>query len=123
MNIVDSSGWLAFFADEPNARHFALPIEQTDQLLVPTITLTEVFKCILRQASEAAALEAVAQMRRGRIAELDARIALEAAALGHALGLPLADSVIYATGRIHKALIWTQDADFEGHEGVKYFRK
>lgn len=123
MNIVDSSGWLAFFADEPNARHFALPIEQTDQLLVPSITLTEVFKRVLQQASEAAALEVAAQMRRGRVVDLDARIALEAATVGHAHRLPLADSIIYATGRIHKALIWTQDGDFESLEGVKYFRK
>ncbi len=123
MNIVDSSGWLAFFADEPNAKHFALPLEQTDQLLVPSITLSEVFKRTLQQASEAAALQAVAQMRQGQVVDLDARIAIEAAALGHAHGLPLADSIIYATGRLHRALIWTQDADFEPLEGVKYFRK
>ncbi|MEE4173079.1 MAG: type II toxin-antitoxin system VapC family toxin [Xanthomonadales bacterium] len=120
---MDSSGWLAFFADEPNAQHFALPLEKTDQLLVPSITLTEVFKRILQQAAEAAALEAVAQMRRGRVVELDARIAVEAATLGHAHGLPLANSIIYATGRLHRALIWTQDGDFESLEGVKYFRK
>ena len=123
MNIVDSSGWLAFFADEPNAAHFSLPIEQTEQLLVPSITLAEVFKRVLQQTSEAAALEAVAHMRRGRIVDLDARIAMEAANLGHRLKLPLAGSIIYATGQLHRALIWTQDADFEALDGVKFFRK
>jgi predicted nucleic acid-binding protein len=123
VNIVDSSGWLAYFADEPNAEHFALPIEQTEQLLVPSITLSEVFKRVLTQASEAAALEAVAQMRRGQVIDLDARLAVEAATLGHNLGLPVADSIIYATGQVYRALVWTQDADFESLDGVKYFRK
>jgi len=123
MNVVDSSAWLAYFAGDANAAHFALPIEKTDQLLVPSITLTEVFKSVLRQVSEHAALEVIAQMRRGRVVDLDAGLAVDAATFGHTLKLPLADSIIYATAQQNKALVWTQDADFDGLPGVKYFKQ
>ncbi len=123
MNVVDSSGWLEFFADGPNARYFEAPIAETEQLVVPTISLLEVFKRVLQQRGENEALQAVAQMRQGRIVDLDATIALVAARLGLAEKLPLADSVMLATARVHSAVLWTQDADFERIEGVRYFRK
>ena len=123
MNVVDSSGWLEFFADGPNARYFEAPIAETEQLIVPTISLLEVFKRVLQQRGENEALQAVAQMRQGRIVDLDATIALAAAQLGLVEKLPLADSVMLATASVHSAVLWTQDADFERIEGVRYFRK
>lgn len=123
MNVVDSSAWLEYFADGPNAKHFAKPIENPDELLVPAITLLEVFKRIAQQRDEATALQYVAVMRQSTIVDLDASLALRAAALGLRHKLPLADSIIYATAQAADALVWTQDADFEGLAGVKFWRK
>lgn len=120
MNVVDSSGWLEFFADGANAGFFAKAITDTEHLLVPTISLLEVFKRVLRQRGEDAALQAVAHMRQGSVVTLDADIALAAAHLGLAHRLPLADSVMLATARRYAAVLWTQDADFRGIDGVRY---
>jgi len=123
VNVVDSSAWLAYFADEPNAQHFASAIEAPDTLIVPSITLLEVFKKVAQQRSEGVAMQYVAVMQQGRVVALDASLALLAASLGVRHKLPLADSIIYATAQQGNALIWTQDADFEGLEGVRYFVK
>jgi toxin FitB len=123
MNLVDSSAWLEYFADGPNAGFFASAIESTQNLIVPTICLMEVFKRILQQRGESAALNAVAQMQQGQVVNLDASIALDAARLGVQLKLPLADSIIVVHGRTHHATIWTQDSDFARLGGVKYVPK
>jgi toxin FitB len=123
LNVVDSSGWLEFFADSANAGVFAKPISDTTHLVVPSISLLEVFKRVLQQRGENAALQTVAHMRQGAVIPLDADIALSAAHLGVRHKLPLADSVILATARRYGATLWTQDADFEGIEGVRYFAR
>lgn len=123
MNVVDSSGWLEYFADTPNADFFATPILDTQNLLVPTISLLEVFKRVYQQRDENTALSAIALMRQGRLIELDGDLALAAAKLGLDFKLPLADSVILASAQAHNATLWTQDADFEGLEGVRYIAK
>lgn len=123
MNVVDSSGWLEYFADGPNAATFARPIEATRALIVPTLSIFEVFKRVMTQRGEDAALEAAALMRQGRVVPLDDALALEAARLSVAEGLALADSVILATARAHKATLWTQDADFADVTGVRYVSK
>ncbi len=123
MNVVDSSAWLEYFADGPNARHFARPIEHISDLLVPSISVLEVFRCILRQRNEDSALQAAAAMQRGTIIDLNVAIATTAAKLGVDLKLPLADSVMLATARLYSATLWTQDSDFAGIEGVKFFAK
>ena len=123
MNIVDSSGWLEYFADGPNASFFAAPIEDIEALVVPTLSLFEVFKRVLQQRDESAALQAAAVMQQGAVVDLGAAIALNAARLSVQLRLPLADSVILATARQHGAELWTQDADFEGIEGVQYRKR
>lgn len=123
MNIVDSSAWLAYFADEANAQNFASAIEAPDSLIVPSITLLEVFKKVAQQRGEGVALQYVAVMQQGRVVALDAALALLAATLGARHKLPLADSIIYATARQGNALVWTQDADFEALDGVRFFEK
>ena len=120
MNLVDSSGWLEYFANGPNAEFFAPAIEDTAKLVVPTICLLEVFKRVLQQRSESEALRVVAQMQQGQVVDLDSTLALSAAQLGHELKLPLADSVILATARACEAVLWTQDADFSKMRNVKY---
>lgn len=120
MNVVDSSAWLEYFADGPNAEEFAQAIEDTGALLVPSITLFEVFKRVRVQRDSEIALHAVSQMRRGRVIDLDADLAVAAADLSADLKLPLADSVILATARAFNATLWTQDSDFDGLEDVEY---
>jgi predicted nucleic acid-binding protein len=120
LNVVDSSGWLQFFADGPNAGFFARPITDTEQLTVPTISLFALFKRVLLQRGENAALQAVARMRQGNVVAWDADLALAAAHVGVWHKLPLADAVMLATARGHGATLWTQEADFEGIEGVRY---
>lgn len=124
MNVVDSSGWLEYFTDGRNATTFARPIHATTQLIVPSVSLFEVFKRVMMQRGEDAALEAVAMMRQGRVVPLDDALALEAARLSVEHRLPMADSIILATARAHKATLWTQDADFEKVTvGVRYISK
>ena len=123
MNVVDSSAWLEYFADGPNAQFFAPAVEDPDQLVVPTISLYEVFKRVLQQADEGAALQAVASMQQGKVIDLTHPLALRAAAISVQLKLPMADSIILATARSHGATLWTQDVDFENFEGVQYIPK
>ena len=121
MNLVDSSGWLEYFADGPNAECFAPSIEDTANLIVPSIIIYEVFKKVLQQRDEASALQSVAFIYQGKVVELDAGIALEAARISADIFLPMADSIIMATARRYEAVIWTQDSDFQNIEGVRYF--
>jgi len=120
MNVVDSCAWLEYFADGANARFFARAIEKTSELIVPTLSLYEVFKRILQQCSESDALQAVAVMQQGTVVDLDGRIALSAARISIAHKLPMADSVMLATARSSGATLWTQDDDFKGLSGVQY---
>ena len=122
MNVVDSSGWLEYFADGPNADFFAPAIQDTKALIVPTLSIYEVFKRILQQREEGEALQAIALMQQGTVVELDSRLALEAAKLSLEESLPLADSVMLATARAYDAILWTQDSDFKDSSGVKYVR-
>ena len=123
MNIVDSSGWLEYFSDGPNADYFAEPLGTVSELLVPTIILYEVFNVVCRQRGEDSALQAVALMQQGRVIELSSSIALLAAKLSLNTKIPMADSIILATTQINDATLWTQDNDFEGRPGVRYFPK
>lgn len=123
MNVVDSSGWLEYFADGSNADHFSETIENTAELIVPVISIFEVFKRVLQQRSEGDALKAVALMQQGQVIDLDVAISLSAANLSCKLKLPMADSIILATARAHLAVLWTQDADFANIQGVRYFPK
>jgi predicted nucleic acid-binding protein len=120
MNIIDSSGWLEYFASGPNADFFSEPIEDSKELLVPTISLYEVFKKILQERGETEALKATAFMQSGNILDLTSTIALHAATISNDLKIPMADSVMLASARENEAPLWTQDADFEGLEDVQY---
>ena len=123
MNIVDSSGWLAYFADEPNGKHFLIPLNDTASLVVPTVTIYEVFKVVLRESSENEALHAVVAMQKGTVVDLTPPLAIAASKLSLDYNLPMADSIILATAKEFDATLWTQDADFKNINGVKYFSK
>ena len=123
LNLVDSSGWLEYLGNGPNARYFAAPLKDTQQLLVPTICLYEVFRVVLRQRGKRDALRMAALMRQGREIELSPSLALEAARLAHEHNLAMADAIIFATARSFHATLWTQDADFKDVSGVRYYEK
>jgi predicted nucleic acid-binding protein len=123
VNVVDSSGWLEYLADGPNADFFAKPINATTDLVVPTLSLYEVFKRVVQQRGEDDALQAVALMHQGMVIELSASLALSAARIGLTEKIPMADSIMLATARSYGATLWSQDADFENTTGVKYTPK
>jgi toxin FitB len=120
VNVVDSSGWLEYFGDGPNADFFAGPLSDASELLVPAISIYEVFKRVLIDRGEGAAVQAVALMQQGEVADLSAASALAAARLSVEAKLPMADAIIYSVARSSGATLWTQDAHFEGMPGVKY---
>jgi predicted nucleic acid-binding protein len=120
VNVVDSSAWLEYFADGANASFFSGAIENTRELLVPALSLYEVYKRVLQQRGETAALHAVAVMQQGRVLPIDAVLAIRGARLSVELGLPMADSLMLATARANDAEFWTQDADFASVPGVRY---
>lgn len=123
MNIVDSSGWLCYFADEPSAENFQIPLRDTESLLVPVITIYEVSKVVLRESGENDALLAVAAMQKGKVVELTTKLALSAAKISLQDRLPMADSIILATAKEFGATLWTLDGDFKDIPGVNYFQK
>ena len=123
MNVVDSSGWLAYFADEPQAKHFNKPLTDPAALIVPTVSIYEVFKVVLRESSENEALQAVAAMQKGKVIDLTPSLAMTASKLSLTHKLPMVDSIILATAREYEAILWTLDSDFKNVKGVKYYSK
>ena len=118
-NIVDSSGWLEYFVDSDQASLFAPAIEDSENLFVPVITIYEVFKKVLRERGEDAALQVASMMQIGQIIDLDCGLVLEAARYS----LPMADSIIYASAISKNATLWTQDEHFKDLPNVRYFPK
>ena len=123
MNVVDSSGWLEYFADGANAEFFANAVENIEELIVPVIIIYEVFKRVYQQRGEGDALQAVAMMEQGKVVDLDTTLALSAAKISLELKIPMADSIILATARSYDATVWTQDVDLKGVVGVEYREK
>lgn len=122
MKVVDSCGWLAYFAEEKNAEVFSKAIEDVDELIVPSICLHEVFKVLLREVGEDKAFEGVAAMQQGLVLDMDSELSLESAAISLREKLSLADAVIYTVAVKCGADLWTQDKHFEGKPGVRYFQ-
>lgn len=123
MNIVDSSGWLEFFTDGPNATEFSKPLSDTENLIVPSISVFEVFKVVLRERDEDAALMSVSLMKQGRVVDLSFELAIQAAKMATDHKIPMADSIILTTGILYNATVWTQDSDFKDFTNVRYFPK
>jgi predicted nucleic acid-binding protein len=121
LNLVDSSGWLEYFVDGKNADKFAAVIENTEELIVSSLNIYEVFKKVIAERDEDSALEAVAMMQQAKVQEVTPSIAMQAAKFSHIFKIPLAGSIIYITALEHNAVVWTQDADFKGMDGVEYF--
>lgn len=121
MNVVDTSGWLEYLADSPQAGHFAAAIEDTEHLLVPVIVIYEVFKKIALAFDESRAIQVIGVLKHGHVVPVDEALALDAARLSRERELPMADALIYATALRHGAMVYTQDAHFEGLPQVRFF--
>ena len=117
--VLDSSCWLEYLADTPRADLFAPAVEAPERLVVPVLTVYEVVKKLMRESGDEAATAALALMQQSEVVEIGLPLAMDAALNG----LPLANSLIYATARHHDAELWTQDAHFEGLAGVRHFPK
>jgi toxin FitB len=123
MNIVDSSGWLEYFAEGENAGFFASAIEDIENLLVPVICIYEVFKRLLQLRGIDVAETRIADLYKGQQVDLNAPLALSAAQISVETKLPMADSLILATARNMDATLWTQDEHFKDIPGVKFVKK
>lgn len=123
MNVVDSSGWLEYFADSENAAIFAPVIGDSDHLMAPAICIYEVFKRILTQSRLSTVQTHIGDMYIGHIVDIDGSLARSAAQLSAQEKLPTADSLILAVVRAHNAVLWTQDEHFKGLAGVQYIEK
>ena len=123
MNLVDSSGWLEYLADSKNAKLFAPAIEKTDELIVSTINIYEVYKKILLEKDENSAMQVIGLMQQAKVIEVSSTIAIQAAKLSYEQKIPMADSLIYITAKQNNAIVWTQDIDFKDLDGVRYFKK
>jgi len=123
VNVVDSSGWIEYFTEGPNSGFFARAIENVDELIVPALTIYEVFKWVSRERGETEALKAIAHIQLGEVVDLDSKMAIFSARLSLQTKLPMADSIVYATARAREATLWTQDDDFDGLDDVKFIAK
>ena len=123
MNVVDSSGWIEYLTNSVRADLFAMAIEQRDQLLVPTISLFEVHKILSRSLSADLVDRCLDVMRLGRVLDLTDARAIAASKAARAHKLALADAAMYTTAQEHGATFWTQDVDYDGLPGVRYFAK
>lgn len=120
MIVVDSCGWVERFAGSTRGDFYGPALQDPRLIVVPTVCLTEVFRTLAREAGEPAALAAAGMMRQATLVTLDGDLAIEAGRLGLAHGLPLADSIIYATAQRHHAELWTHDGHFRGLPGVHF---
>jgi predicted nucleic acid-binding protein len=122
-HVLDSSGWVEYFVNGANAGVFAMPAQDVENLIVPTVCLYEVFKRVLLELGEDDALATIGQMSLGEIVDLDRNISIHAAKISLELKLAMADSILLATARQYTATLWTQDEHFKGFDGVKYIEK
>jgi toxin FitB len=123
MNLVDSSGWIEYLTDSPRADLFALPIEQRNQLLVPTVALFEVHKILSRRLNAELVDRCLNVMRLGRVLDLTDTRAVAASKISKAHSLALADAAMYSMALEFNAQFWTQDVDYQGLPQVQFFAK
>ncbi|HYK02337.1 MAG TPA: type II toxin-antitoxin system VapC family toxin [Thermoanaerobaculia bacterium] len=123
MIVLDSSGWIEFFADGPHAPEFATRLRHPANVITPTVAIYEVYKWIKRQRSEDEALDAVATMKKTTVADLTEEVALTAADLSLAHGLAMAEAMMLAFARENRAELVTTDSGYEGLADVTVFSK
>ncbi|NJC07368.1 type II toxin-antitoxin system VapC family toxin [Polymorphobacter fuscus] len=123
LHVLDSSGWIEWLSGGPGAAHFGPLIAVPDQMIVPAITIYETLRWALAKADADRTQRLAVRMQLSRVVDLDVNLAVAAANFAHQGKMGMADSMIYATAQRFGAELWTQDADFEGLPGVRYFPK
>ena len=123
LHVVDSSGWIEYFQDSPRADLFAAAVEDRARLVVPTIALFEVCKILGRTLDASVVDTCLNVMRMGRVVDFTDARAIAAARISRAHGLALADAAMYGIAQELGATFWTQDVDYDGLPGVRYFPK
>ena len=125
MILIDSYGWIEYFAEGPLANSYAAFIEKADekQTVTPSIVVYEVYKKIKSANGEEMALEAYAQMSRTKIVDLTSSLCLKAADVSISLNLGMADAIIVATANEFGAQIITSDQHLKGIKDVKFVNK
>ena len=123
MNVVDSCGWLEYIADGPNAEFFEPALSDLPNLIVPSITLYEVYNRVLVQSGQPFADRAVNAMNRGQVVHLDADNLRLAAIASVRFKLAMADSIIWQTAQLNHAQLFTQDAGLKDAPDVQYRAK
>ncbi|MDH3735376.1 MAG: type II toxin-antitoxin system VapC family toxin [Gemmatimonadota bacterium] len=120
MNVVDASGWLEYFSDGPDAAFVAQVLQETDSLIVPTVTILEVFGSVCRSHGEGAALQAAAAMQQGTVVNLDTAGALDAGRLSVMYGVSTSAGAVLAAAERHGATVWTLDESVRQVPGVRF---
>ena len=123
MNIVDSSCWLEYLMDSEIGASIASVIENPKELIVPTITLYEVYKKLLAEKNEEYAQNVIAYMQAGTVVDLNADVSLSAAEISRRYKLAMADSIIYATSLHYSATVFSCDHHFKDLHNVRYYSK
>ncbi len=123
MVIVDSCGWLEWFTDGILADNYKEYLADTDNILIPSIIIYEVYKVLKREVGEEKALLAAAYMKKATVIALDDTLALAAADVSLRENLAMADAIIVATARTRNCGIVSSDADLQPLDNVKYIRK
>jgi len=120
--LIDSYGWIEYFAEGSLADKYAQFVEEAsiEDTLTPTIVIYEVYRKIKKMKGEERALEAYAQISRTRIVELTESLSLQAADISLKVGLGLADSIVAATAKAYNAEIITGDRHLKEAENVKF---
>ena len=120
--LVDSSGWIEYFAGGPLAGRYVPYLVRPAELITPTIVVYEVYKKLKRERGEELALRVAARLAATEVIPLTESIALLAADISLQYGLAMADAIVYATAKDREARVVTSDADLKDLPGVVYLR-
>lgn len=120
MNVVDSCGWLEYFANGANADFFALAIENAQDLIVPHIVVFEVSKRLRHLYGDSGEAQGMSFLEKGRLVGGDMALMRLAARAAKNHQLAMADAIIWQTAQTHHAQLYTQDIDLDGLPGVVF---
>ncbi len=114
MIIMDSYGWIEYFAGGPLSDKYQKYLADPKNIITPVIVVYEVYKKIKRERGEKAALETLTHITRTNIVPLDETLAVKATDISLDFRLPMADAIVYASGVIKNCKIVTSDPHFKG---------
>lgn len=120
--VLDSSCWIEYFLGSAAAEPYAKTVA-TATLIVPSITIFEVSRDLLRRFDSENTLRAIALMQQHNVVPLTPDVALNAAQLAVNLNLSSADAIVCATAWQHRATLYTHDVDLNGLDNVIYLPK